>query len=96
MGAEVLASLIERIDFDEEEIKLRGVIDPQEGQRPLSAQRRQKAIKRLKIVSAFNRRDEHGRRVNNPRAMILDVVPVIPPTFVRWSSSTAAASPPPT
>ncbi|MGA3220432.1 MAG: DNA-directed RNA polymerase subunit beta', partial [Acidimicrobiales bacterium] len=34
---------------------------------------------RLKIVSAFNRRDESGRRVNDPRAMILDVVPVIPP-----------------
>ena len=33
-------------------------IDPPEGQRPLSAQRKQKAIKRLKIVSAFNRRDE--------------------------------------
>jgi DNA-directed RNA polymerase subunit beta' len=79
MGAEVLAQLIERIDFDDEEIKLRGAIDPQDGQRPLSAQRKQKAIKRLKIVSAFNRRDEHGRRVNNPRAMILDVVPVIPP-----------------
>ncbi|HWH35901.1 MAG TPA: DNA-directed RNA polymerase subunit beta' [Acidimicrobiales bacterium] len=79
MGAEVLAQLIERIDFDEEEIKLRAAIDPTEGQRPLSAQRKQKAIKRLKIVSAFNRRDEHGRRVNNPRAMILDVVPVIPP-----------------
>ncbi len=79
MGAEVLARLIERIDFDEEEVKLRAAIDPQEGQRPLSAQRKQKAIKRLKIVSAFNRRDEHGRRVNNPRAMILDVVPVIPP-----------------
>ena len=46
---------------------------------PLSAQRKQKAIKRLKIVSAFNRRDDHGRRVNDPRAMILDVVPVIPP-----------------
>ena len=46
---------------------------------PLSAQRKQKAIKRLKIVTAFNRRDEHGRRVNDPRAMILDVVPVIPP-----------------
>src|SRR4029077_14441991 len=45
----------------------------------LSAQRKQKAIKRLKIVSAFNRRDDHGRRVNDPRAMILDVVPVIPP-----------------
>jgi DNA-directed RNA polymerase subunit beta' len=79
MGAAAIAQLIERIDFDEEEIKLREAIDPTEGQRPLSAQRRQKAIKRLKIVSAFNRRDENGRRVNDPRAMILDVVPVIPP-----------------
>jgi len=79
MGAEAIASLIERIDFDEEEIKLREAIDPQQGQRPLSAQRRQKAIKRLKIVSAFNRRNEAGRRVNDPRAMILDAVPVIPP-----------------
>jgi DNA-directed RNA polymerase subunit beta' len=55
------------------------MIDPPEGQKPLSAQRKQKAIKRLKIVAAFNRRDEHGRRVNEPSAMILDVVPVIPP-----------------
>ena len=79
MGADALAQLIERIDFDEEEVKLRGLIDPPEGQKPLSAQRKQKAIKRLKIVAAFNRRDEHGRRVNEPRAMILDAVPVIPP-----------------
>ena len=79
MGAQAIAQLIDRIDFDEEEEKLRTAIDPPEGQKPLSAQRRQKAIKRLKIVSAFNRRDEHERRVNDPRAMILDVVPVIPP-----------------
>ena len=79
MGADVIKSLIDRIDFDEEEVKLRNAIDPPEGQRPLSAQRKQKAIKRLKIVTAFNRRDDHGRRVNDPRAMILDVVPVIPP-----------------
>jgi DNA-directed RNA polymerase subunit beta' len=79
MGAEAIARLIERLDLDEEERKLRNLIDPQEGGRPLSVQRRQKAIKRLKIVAAFNRRDEHGRRVNDPRAMILDVVPVIPP-----------------
>ncbi len=79
MGADAIARLIDRIDFDIEEEKLRAAIDPQEGQRPLSAQRKQKAIKRLKIVSAFNRRDENGRRVNDPRAMILDVVPVIPP-----------------
>jgi DNA-directed RNA polymerase subunit beta' len=79
MGADAIKSLIDRIDLDEEEIKLRTAIDPPEGQRPLSAQRKQKAIKRLKIVTAFNRRDDHGRRVNDPRAMILDVVPVIPP-----------------
>jgi len=79
MGADVIKQLIERIDFDEEEKKLRNAIDPPDGQRPLSAQRKQKAIKRLKIVTAFNRRDENGKRINDPRAMILDVVPVIPP-----------------
>jgi len=79
MGAEAINRLIDRIDFDEEEIKLREMIDAADGRRPLSAQRRQKAIKRLKIVTAFNRRDEHGRRINDPRAMILEAVPVIPP-----------------
>ena len=79
MGADAIARLIEQLDFDEEEEKLRAQIDPVEGQKPLSAQRKQKAIKRLKIVAAFNRRDDNGRRVNDPRAMILDVVPVIPP-----------------
>ncbi len=79
MGADSIAQLIERIDFDEEEVKLRAAIDPEEGVKQLSAQRKQKAIKRLKIVAAFNRRDENGRRQNDPRAMILDVVPVIPP-----------------
>ena len=79
MGADALAQLIDRIDFFEEEKILREMLDPPKGQRPLSVQRRQKAIKRLKIVAAFNRTDEHGRRVNEPRAMILDAVPVIPP-----------------
>jgi DNA-directed RNA polymerase subunit beta' len=79
MGADAIARLIDRLDLDEEEQKLRVAIDPPAGQKPLSAQRKQKAIKRLKIVTAFNRRDDHGRRVNDPRAMILDVVPVIPP-----------------
>jgi len=79
MGADALKQLINRIDLDEEEAKLKDQIDPSTGGRPLSAQRKQKAIKRLKIVSAFNRRDDHAKRVNDPRAMILDVVPVIPP-----------------
>ncbi|MCD9625755.1 DNA-directed RNA polymerase subunit beta' [Rhabdothermincola salaria] len=79
MGADAIARLVDRIDLESDEQILRTQIDPPEGQKPLSAQRKQKAIKRLKIVSAFNRRDDHGRRVNDPRAMILDVVPVIPP-----------------
>ena len=78
MGAEAIKQLIGRIDLKVEEEKLRAAIDPQEGQKPLSAQRKQKAIKRLKIVAAFNT-EEDGRPVNDPRAMILDVVPVIPP-----------------
>ncbi|HXW38997.1 MAG TPA: DNA-directed RNA polymerase subunit beta', partial [Acidimicrobiales bacterium] len=79
MGAETISKLIDRIDLDAEEQKLRDMIDAADGRKPLSAQRRQKVIKRLKIVTAFNRRDENGRRVNDPRAMILDSVPVIPP-----------------
>lgn len=79
MGADAIARLVEHLDFDDEEQKLRTQIDPPEGEKGLSAQRKQKAIKRLKIVAAFNRRDEYGRRINDPRAMILDVVPVIPP-----------------
>jgi len=47
--------------------------------RGVSAQRKQKAVKRLRIVSAFNRRDDNGQRINDPRAMILEVIPVIPP-----------------
>ncbi|NDF32694.1 MAG: DNA-directed RNA polymerase subunit beta', partial [Acidimicrobiia bacterium] len=79
-GADAIKSLIDRIDFDEEEIKLREAIDPKDGKKPLSAQRKQKAIKRLKIVASFNQREpETGRRLNDPKAMILDVVPVIPP-----------------
>ena len=79
MGADALKNLINRLDLDVEEEKLKAAIDPPEGQRPLSAQRKQKAIKRLKIVTSFNKRNDAGKRVNDPGAMILDVVPVIPP-----------------
>ncbi len=78
MGAEAIAQLMGRIDFVEEEVQLRDAIEAADGRKPLSAQRKQKAIKRLKILSAFNRQ-ENGRQVNEPRAMILDAVPVIPP-----------------
>ena len=78
-GADAIKMLIDSVDFDEEETKLRDAIENGLKGKPLSAQRKQKAIKRLKIVASFNQRDEHGRRVNSPKAMILDVVPVIPP-----------------
>src|SRR4030095_5999149 len=68
MGADALKQLINRIDLDEEEVKLKDQIDPSTGGRPLSAQRKQKAIKRLKIVTAFNRRDDHRKRGKHPRA----------------------------
>ena len=71
-GADAIKSLIDRIDFDVEEQRLRAAIEPGEGKKPLSAQRKQKAIKRLKIVASFNKRDEHGRKVNSPKAMILE------------------------
>ena len=78
-GADAIKSLIDSIDFDEEELKLRDALENGLKGKPLSTQRKQKAIKRLKIVTSFNKRDEQGRRVNSPKAMILDVVPVIPP-----------------
>jgi len=78
-GADAIKALIDRIDFDAEETRLREAIDSATARKPLSVQRRQKAIKRLKIVTSFNQRDAHGRRLNDPGAMILDVVPVIPP-----------------
>jgi DNA-directed RNA polymerase subunit beta' len=78
-GAEAIKSLIDTIDFDAEELLLRDAITNGFKGKVLSTQRKQKAIKRLKIIASFNRRDEAGRLVNNPKAMVLDVIPVIPP-----------------
>ena len=69
-GADAIKQLIDRINFVEEEQKLRDAIDhTASGRKPLSAQRRQKAIKRLKIVASFNQTDEHGRLLNDPKAI---------------------------
>ena len=78
-GAESIKSLIDTIDFDAEEVILRDAIMNGYKGKVLSTQRKQKAIKRLKIIASFNRRDDAGRLVNNPKAMVLDVIPVIPP-----------------
>ena len=79
MGADAILQLIDRMNLDEEEKVMREMIDAKDGRKPLSAQRHAKFLKRLAIVQSFNRRDDHGHRLNDPRAMILEAVPVIPP-----------------
>ncbi|HEY4402478.1 MAG TPA: DNA-directed RNA polymerase subunit beta', partial [Acidimicrobiia bacterium] len=73
MGAEAVEDLIDRLDLDLEEVSLKEVIAVAKGQR------KAKAIKRLKVISAFNRTNDDGRRVNSPMGMVLRAVPVIPP-----------------
>ncbi len=79
MGADAIIQLLDRMDLDEEERVMREMIDARDGRKPLSAQRHAKFLKRLAIVQSFNRRDDQGRRINDPRAMVLEAVPVIPP-----------------
>jgi DNA-directed RNA polymerase subunit beta' len=67
MGAEAIKELLKEIDLEKEEKKLRKIIKKAKGQKRL------KAIKRLKVVSAFTRSN------NKPEWMILEVLPVIPP-----------------
>src|SRR5437764_239017 len=73
MGAEAVKDLVSRLDLAHVETELKETIATAKGQR------KAKAIKRLKVVSAFNRRNEDGRTINSPMGMILDVIPVIPP-----------------
>ena len=73
MGAEAIKGLISRLDMIAEEANLKETIATAKGQR------KAKAIKRLKVISAFNRVDQDGRTINSPMGMVLDAVPVIPP-----------------
>ena len=67
IGASAIRDLLSQIDLTEEGLRLR------EESRSSSGQRRQKAIKRLRVVEAF-------RKSNTlPSWMILDVLPVVPP-----------------
>jgi len=67
MGAETVRELLLNLDLKGEAEELRETIRTSKGQK------RNKATKRLKVVSAFLKTD------NRPEAMILDAVPVIPP-----------------
>jgi len=67
IGAQAIKELLARLDLTREAVFLR------EESRAASGQRRQKAIKRLKVVEAFRKSSAA------PSWMILDVLPVIPP-----------------
>jgi DNA-directed RNA polymerase subunit beta' len=67
MGATAIRDLLDRFDLDGEAASLRETIATSKGQRHA------KALKRLRVVTAFIRSD------NRPSWMILEAVPVIPP-----------------
>ncbi|MFN8087892.1 MAG: DNA-directed RNA polymerase subunit beta' [Mycobacterium sp.] len=67
MGAESIQKLIENFDIDAEAELLREIIRSGKGQKKL------RALKRLKVVAAFQ---QSG---NSPMGMVLNAVPVIPP-----------------
>ena len=68
MGAEAVRDLLEQVDLDAERDELEEQIKTAKGQK------QQRAVKRLKVVSAFLALRQHS-----PDMMILEAVPVIPP-----------------
>jgi DNA-directed RNA polymerase subunit beta' len=69
MGAESIKDLLASLDLQAEEEHLREQI------RTAKGQKRQRAIKRLKVVAPFT----DPTKKNSPMGMVLDCVPVIPP-----------------
>src|SRR6202171_4427352 len=67
IGAEAVRELLSRIELQSEMYRLR------EESKSSSGQRKQKAIKRLKVVEDFRKSNA------SPTWMVLDVLPVIPP-----------------
>jgi DNA-directed RNA polymerase subunit beta' len=67
MGAEAMREMLATVDLDAEGAELRETIRTSKGQK------RQRATKRLKVVSAFLNTE------NDPTAMVLGCIPVIPP-----------------
>jgi DNA-directed RNA polymerase subunit beta' len=67
MGAEAVRDLIGQVDLEKETKDLRNTVSDSRGQK------RQKAIKRLKVVDAFRTSG------NRPEWMIMDVISVLPP-----------------
>ena len=67
MGAEAVRDLLEQVDLDAEQAELEDQVKTAKGQK------QSRAVKRLKVVSAFINSD------NKPQDMVLEAIPVIPP-----------------
>ena len=67
MGAQAIQDRLATFDLDAESINLREIIATGKGQK------KARALKRLKVVSAFL------NTTNSPMGMVLDCIPVIPP-----------------
>src|SRR5213593_196826 len=67
MGAEAVRDLLQQVDLQQERTKLEDEVKTGKGQKQA------RAVKRLKVVSAFINSD------NKPEHMILEAIPVIPP-----------------
>jgi DNA-directed RNA polymerase subunit beta' len=67
MGAEAVRDLLHQVDLDAEREELEDQVKTAKGQKQA------RAVKRLKVVSAFIHSD------NKPEDMVLEAVPVIPP-----------------
>ncbi|GAC1317661.1 MAG: DNA-directed RNA polymerase subunit beta' [Thermoleophilaceae bacterium] len=67
MGAEAVRDLLEQVDLDAERLELEDQVKTAKGQK------QSRAVKRLKVVSAFIHSD------NKPEHMVLEAIPVIPP-----------------
>ena len=74
IGAPAVRALLERINVDKLSDELREAVATETSQH-----RKKQQLKRLKIVDAFRNSGASGEARNDPRWMILDVVPVIPP-----------------
>lgn len=72
MGAEALWDLLERINLDELSYSLR-----HQAANETSQQRKNEALKRLKVIEAFRSANEEVE--NRPEWMIMRILPVIPP-----------------
>jgi len=74
IGAPAVRSLLEKLNIDKLSDELKESVATETSQH-----RKKQMLKRLKIVDAFRNSGQVGELRNDPRWMILDVVPVIPP-----------------